>query len=152
RRFRVAVALVAAAWSVPLLFGVGTATTSQRVSDFGLIVAALAAAAACLRARQLDRRNGRVWLLLGASAFSWGCGQAVWTWYESIQGVDVPFPSSADIGYLCAVPFAVAALACLPSAPRTLAGRVRTILDGMMIAGSLLVVSWVLVLNAVFQA
>src|SRR5262249_17306530 len=130
----------------------GGASTAQRVSDFGLMAVAFAAAYACIRATRVDPANRRVWLLLGLSAFSWGCGQSVWTWYESIRGVEVPFPSGSDIGYLCAVPFAVAALVGLPSAPRTLAGRLRTVLDGMMIAGSLLVISWVLVLNAVFKA
>jgi diguanylate cyclase (GGDEF)-like protein/PAS domain S-box-containing protein len=151
-RFRLLVAAAALIWSGTILFGVGTATTSQRVSDFGLIVAAFAAAYACLGAARRDRSHRRVWALLGASAFSWGCGQTAWTWYEAILSRDVPFPSVADIGYLCAVPFAVAALACLPSAPRTVAGRVRTVLDGLMIAGSLLLTSWVLVLNAVFRA
>ena len=34
----------------------------------------------------------RFWLLIGAAAGSWGCGQAVWTWYESVLGRDVPVP------------------------------------------------------------
>ena len=29
----------------------------------------------------------------GRSALSWGSGQAAWTWYETVLGRDVPFPS-----------------------------------------------------------
>jgi diguanylate cyclase (GGDEF)-like protein/PAS domain S-box-containing protein len=83
---------------------------------------------------------------------SWGSGQAAWTWYESVLGREVPFPSLADVGYLAAVPLAAAALLSLPFAARGLAGRVRQVLDGLMIAASLLLISWVLVLKTLFQA
>ncbi len=93
-----------------------------------------------------------MWKLLGVSALSWGSGQAAWTWYESVLGREVPFPSLADVGYLAAVPLAAAALLSLPFAARGLAGRVRQVLDGLMIAASLLLISWVLVLKTLFQA
>ncbi|HJU01616.1 MAG TPA: EAL domain-containing protein [Actinomycetes bacterium] len=92
-----------------------------------------------------------MWKLLGASALSWGSGQAAWTWYETVLGRDVPFPSLADVGYLAAVPLAAAALLSLPFAARSVAGRVRQVLDGLMIAASLLLVSWVLVLSPLFR-
>jgi hypothetical protein len=50
-----------------------------------------------------------MWRLMGLSALSWGSGQAAWTWYETVLGRDVPFPSLADVGYLAAVPLAAAA-------------------------------------------
>ena len=55
----------------------------------------------------------------GASALSWGSGQTAWTWYESVLGREVPFPSLADVGYLVAVPLAAAARLSLPFAART---------------------------------
>jgi hypothetical protein len=60
-----------------------------------------------------------MWRLLGASALSWGSGQTAWTWYETVLGREVPFPSLADVGYLVAVPLAAAALRACPSPPRT---------------------------------
>ena len=51
----------------------------------------------------------RMWRLLGASALSWASGQAAWTWYETVLGREVPFPSLADVGYLAAPPLAAAA-------------------------------------------
>jgi hypothetical protein len=83
---------------------------------------------------------------------SWGSGQAAWTWYETVLGREVPFPSLADVGYLAAVPLAAAGLLSLPFAARSLAGRVRQVLDGLMIAASLLLASWVLVLSPLFRS
>ena len=42
----------------------------------------------------------RFWFLMALQRAPGACGQAVWTWYESILGREVPFPSPADIGYL----------------------------------------------------
>ncbi len=80
--------------------------------------AALAAALGCAWAAWRNRGPlRRVWVLLGLSSLSWGTGQVIWTWYESVLGRDVPFPSLADFGYLGAVPFAAAALlGCRPPA------------------------------------
>ncbi len=50
-------------------------------------------------------------------------------------GREVPFPSPADVGYLGLPPLAAAALLALPLAAPTLAGRLRTLLDGLMVAG-----------------
>jgi diguanylate cyclase (GGDEF)-like protein/PAS domain S-box-containing protein len=89
---------------------------------------------------------------MGASALSWASGQAAWTWYETVLGRDVPFPSLADVGYLAAPPLAAAALISLPFAAPSLAGRLRQVLDGLMIAASLLLASWVMVLRPLFRS
>lgn len=67
-------------------------------------------------------------------------------------GREVLFPSLADVGYLAAAPLAAAALLSLPFAAQNATGRVRQVLDGLMIAASLLLASWVLVLNQVVAA
>jgi diguanylate cyclase (GGDEF)-like protein/PAS domain S-box-containing protein len=148
-----AMALVALVWLGALVFGLGGARASQAISNFGLIVAAGAAGITCIRtARFSSSRQSRMWKLMGASALSWACGQAAWTWYETVLGREVPFPSLADVGYLAAPPLAAAALITLPFAARSLAGRVRQVLDGLMIAASLLLASWVLVLRPLFRS
>ena len=76
----------------------------------------------------------------------------VWTYYESVRGPEVPFPSLADVGYLGLPPLAAAALLSLPLAAPSLAGRVRTLLDGLMVAASMLLCSWIIVLGPVFRA
>jgi diguanylate cyclase (GGDEF)-like protein/PAS domain S-box-containing protein len=144
------VGMVAAAWVIALLGSRGTnhGTVTRDISDFGLCAAALAAgAAAIMRGRRDTAGYRRFWILLGLSTTSWGLGQLVWNWYEVILGQDVPFPGWSDLGYLMSVPFAVAAMLTLPSGTQSMAGRMRTVLDGMIIAGSLLLVSWALVLK-----
>jgi diguanylate cyclase (GGDEF)-like protein/PAS domain S-box-containing protein len=156
RRFVVecaGIGVIALLWLACLVLGVGGPRATQAISNFGLIAAAASAGLACLAtARHGTAQQERMWRLLGVSALSWGSGQAAWTWYETVLGREVPFPSLADVGYLAAVPLAAAALLSLPFAAQNLAGRVRQVLDGLMIAASLLLISWVLVLNTLFQA
>ncbi len=156
RRFEIICALIAipsSLWITAIVVGYGGPTMAQGISNVGLAFVALAAAVSCWAAALRNRGRLRlVWGLLGLSAFSWGTGQVIWSWYESVLGREVPFPSLADVGYLSAVPFAAAALISLPMAAQGLAGRARTLIDGLMIASSIFLVSWVLVLGRVFDA
>ena len=126
---------------------------SKHISNVGLTVMPLVAAAQCARqARGETGRLRRGWRLMGGSCLAWGLGMAVWTAYESIGGRDVPFPSLADVGYLATVPLAVAALLIFPTAPQRRAAQVRTVVDGLVIGASLLIVSWILALGPVVHA
>jgi diguanylate cyclase (GGDEF)-like protein/PAS domain S-box-containing protein len=146
-------AIVALLWLVSLVWGLGGPRATQAISNFGLIAAAGAAGITCIRtARFSSPQQERMWRLMGASALSWASGQAAWTWYETVLGRDVPFPSLADVGYLAAPPLAAAALISLPFAAPSLAGRLRQVLDGLMIAASLLLASWVMVLRPLFRS
>jgi diguanylate cyclase (GGDEF)-like protein/PAS domain S-box-containing protein len=138
-------------WATLLVFQIGGDSASQSISNIGCLLAAFAGAAGCLKAAERGDVYRRTWLFLGASCAAWGLGQLVWTWYESI-GREVPFPSYADIGYLCLPPLAAIGLLVLPGATQSLAGRVRTLIDGMMIAGAVLLCSWVVVLDEVYAA
>lgn len=150
--------LVIVAWVAVVLWGLGIVVlagtpAAQHLSNVGLATAAFAAGcAACCRARRRQDATMRFWWLLGGAALSWSVGQMVWTYYESVQGDEVPFPSLADVGYLGLPPLAAAALLSLPLAAPSLAGRVRTLLDGLMVATSLLLCSWIIVLGPVFRA
>jgi diguanylate cyclase (GGDEF)-like protein/PAS domain S-box-containing protein len=142
-------AVLSGIWVAAILAGFGGRTTS----NLGLIVASALAAAACLgAARRASGRSRRVWALLGFSALSWAVGQVAWTWYETVLGQELPLPSLADVGYLGAVPLAAAALLAVPVPSQGLAGRARTVLDGLMIAGSMLLVSWTLLLGPLVHA
>ena len=147
------VALVTLGWIVLLLSSATDPHQAQTVSNVGLVASALGAGVAAIqRSRLSSGAMRRFWFFIGAAAGSWGCGQGVWTWYESVLGRSVPFPSPADIGYLGMPVLATAALLSLPLAAPTLVGRARTILDGLTVAVSLLVCSWVLVLDPVIRA
>src|SRR5260370_35019756 len=145
-----AFSLFFAAW---LWFSWGGLTTTQRFDDLGEFVIAFVAAAACVFTALRHRGRTRLaWALLAASAFSWGVGEVFWSYFELVKGQQVPFPSFADLGYLTAVPLAVAGVLLFPAAPSKVTSLARTVLDALMIGGSLLIISWSTVLHAVYQA
>ena len=143
--------LVTVAFLVWMIVAIGGPRLTDAVDDVGEGVAALVAAGACgVAAMHVPSRRSR-WVLLGASSFAWAAGEAVWTYYDLIRGVPVPFPSLADVGFLCAVPLAVAGLLLFPSAPRRAADRVQGILDGCIIAGSMVFASWATILGPLYE-
>ncbi|TMF63280.1 MAG: PAS domain S-box protein [Chloroflexi bacterium] len=89
-------------------------------------------------------------LLFALSALSWAVGEVVWSVYEVGMGVEVPFPSLADAGFLVAIPFAVAGVLAFTSAPTRLATRGETVLAGSIVALSLLFVAWAAGLSNVY--
>jgi hypothetical protein len=144
-----AFSLLFAAW---LAFSWGGVRTTQWLDDVGEFVVAFAAAGACVFAALRHRHRTRIaWTLIAVSAFSWGAGEVAWSYYELLLGRQVPFPSLADVGYLLAIPFAIAGVLFFPSAPSRAISLARTVLDGLLIAGSLLIVSWSTVLGAVYR-
>ncbi|MEO7836328.1 MAG: diguanylate cyclase, partial [Acidimicrobiales bacterium] len=144
--------MVVCSWLLFLALNQGS-HAARLASNLGLITAPFAASWACVVAARRSAENvRRSWWLFGASCASWGLGQTIWTVYETVLGRTVPFPSLADIGYLTAVPLAVAALVVLPNQPRSSASRTRLVLDGLVTASSLLVVSWAVVLGPLFHA
>lgn len=143
------ICLLFLAW---ITFRWGGTQGTQRFDDIGEAVIAYMAAAAAGFAASRHRETRRDWALIAASAFSWATGEIVWSYYELIRGQQVPFPSLADLGYLAAVPFAIAGILLFPAAPTRLASRLRTIVDGLLIAASLLIISWATVLGTVYHA
>jgi hypothetical protein len=152
RAATIALAAVAGTWVLWILF-LPTHPWSKHVSNVGLTVMPLLAAAQCARQAQgVSGRLRRGWLLMAGSCLAWGAGMVVWSSYESIGGRDVPFPSLADLGYLAAVPLAVAALLTFPTAPQRRAAQIRTVVDGFIIGAALLTVSWILALGPVVRS
>jgi hypothetical protein len=144
--------LVIVAFLVWMIVGLGGPHVTDVVDDVGELGAALAAVVACgVAAMHVPSRKSR-WVLLGASSLAWAAGETVWTYYDVIRGVAVPFPSLADVGFLAAVPLAVIALLLFPSSPRRGADRLQGVLDGCIIAGSMLFASWATVLGPLFHA
>src|SRR2546428_2792461 len=137
------------AWMVLRIAGVDV---SQVVDDVGEGVAARIAAWACGVTAWRHRGRMRVaWAWLGASALVWTAGEAAWSSFEVILKQQVPFPSPADAGFLAAVPLAVAGVAFFPGRHRV-ASRLASLLDGAIIAGALLLISWATVLGTVYLA
>jgi len=136
-----------------VLTGFGGPGFTVRLDDLGETGAALAAAAVCaFAAVRYHGRHRLAWALMAAATLAWGLGQVAWDWYELVQGTTVPFPSPADAGFLIEVPLALAAVLSFPIAFKRPGVHIRNVLDGLIIAAALLVVSWATVLGAVYRA
>ena len=135
-----------------LLAGWGGVETTRAVSDvgcvaFGLFALTCAGVAAC-SGRGRDRA---AWICLTIGLAGWFVGDAIWGHYEQWGRVNGPIPSVADGAYLV---FPVAACLALVVFPIGYRGQSQTrlVLDGLIVAGSLFLVSWVSVLHTVFSA
>ncbi len=102
-------------------------------------IAAGACAAVALRAL---RRRQSTWALLAASAVCFGLGQVAWSYHELVVGSTTLFPHLADAGFLAARGLAVVAL-LLAAGFMGPMSRIRCGLDAVMVALSLLMVTWV---------
>ncbi|MFI5893589.1 putative bifunctional diguanylate cyclase/phosphodiesterase [Actinoplanes sp. NPDC051513] len=152
-RLCLVVGAVVVAFAVVLGAVVGGPRTAQLVSNFGLSYAAITAAVACLlRAHQFTGRMRWGWAFIGLGVLSWGLGQCAWVYLETFRGVEAPFPSAADVGYLGMVALTPAGLLILPSRAQALANRVRSVLDGLMVAASLSLIAWIFVVAPLIEA
>src|SRR5437762_12682463 len=144
--------LLTAAFAVWIGLRLDGVQVTEAVDDIGEGVAALIAAVACVDAAFRHKRRMRLaWALLGSGAAAWAIGEGIWSYIEVIRGQPVPFPSLADAGYLAAVPFVVAGIAVFPGRHRT-ASTAAFLLDGAIIAGALLIISWSTVLGMLYRA
>ncbi|MGI8684398.1 MAG: putative bifunctional diguanylate cyclase/phosphodiesterase [Acidimicrobiales bacterium] len=144
-----AFALLFLAW---ILGGFGSAHQRLTVSDVSFVAVALTAAVSCaMAARREQGRLRRAWILFATAYSLWSVGNLCWTYYQ-LAADHQPYPSWADVFWLAAVPFVLAGMLTFPSRPTLLSGRLRTLLDGLIVAGSLLLVSWEIVLGPTYRA
>ncbi|WP_082772257.1 bifunctional diguanylate cyclase/phosphodiesterase [Actinoplanes sp. TFC3] len=146
------VAVLVAGFGLVLSLGLGGPDVSKTISNLGLCAGALTAAIACLvRAATLRGRMRATWGLIGLGVLSWGLGQVTGVALETFTG-SIPLPSQADIGYLGMVLLTPAGLLMLPVAAQTLANRARSVLDGLMVAASLMLMAWIFVVEPLIEA
>ena len=50
---------------------------------------------------------GRSILFLSLGLFTWGCGMIVWNYYIFFTGIEIPYPSFADVGYVLGLIFLI---------------------------------------------
>ncbi|WP_436527343.1 putative bifunctional diguanylate cyclase/phosphodiesterase [Actinoplanes sp. HUAS TT8] len=147
---RVCIAVASVLTVLAVLIGaeVGGPDVANDISTWALTILPLAAAVTCLvRSRRYTGRHRWGWAVLGAGVLSWGLGQAYTLAQTFPHGGDLPVPSLADAGYLGMILLVPVGLLILPSASQPLANRARSILDGLLVATSLVLVSWVFVVD-----
>jgi hypothetical protein len=148
-----AVAIVCVAYALilrNLYFGPQAVTA---IDDIGEAVAAAIASVACAWAARRARGKDRLgWALMGISAALWAAGEVVWSIYEVGLGVEVPYPSLADAGFLAAVPFAIAGIRAFWSDARGTSTRWRVWFDGVIVAIALTSTAWGFGLRTVWDS
>jgi hypothetical protein len=156
RRFLRAVALVVlvtgvcAVWIAARL---GGTRVTLWVDDLATPLAALTACVLCFRARAGHSGRMRLfWSLLGWATGSWTLAEVIWGYYALVLNTEVPVPSWADVGYLSAIPLAVAALVVHPATRGSGTRKARSVFDGLVIATALMFLSWTLVLGPVWRS
>ena len=130
------------------------------VDDAAQLFAGVAAAVACLVvARRVYGVERRWRQFMGLGMVGWSIGQALWSYYQIFSDTPLPSPSWADVGYLLMPVGALPALLALAVEPRPETpdgvrrqASVVFFLDGLIIVGSLFILTWSTALGAVVDA
>ncbi|MCU1589685.1 MAG: Diguanylate cyclase/phosphodiesterase [Frankiales bacterium] len=150
-----ALAVAAVGLALSAVVVVGGDSHSSFVRSFNDLAQLAAAAAAALTAGHAAlRSSGRarwMWLAVAVGCAGWAAGESVWSWYELARGIDTPFPSLADIGFLLFPAAAGVALLLHPARGGRLT-RSRRALDATLATSALALVSWETALGAVVSA
>jgi len=131
----------------------GGAQVTLWMDDLVTPLAAGLGCALCLGAAR--RHSGRMrtfWGLLCAAMACWTLAEVIWGVYALILDQEVPVPSWADLGYLSAIPLAVAALIVHPATRGAGSRSLRSMLDALAVATALLFLSWTLVLGPLWHS
>lgn len=125
--------------------GVGGEGAGVATSDIGEF-AVVAASAAYVLWVALSFAPGepvrRQWLLVGLGMAAFALGDAAWTYYEVIQGVEPPYPGAPDLLYLLEYPLLGFALISAGLAYRGLVPLKRAAVVSVSMVGVFLVALW----------
>ena len=150
-RIATAAAVVFVAFVAWILGGFSHGTALKAIDDIVSVVLSVPAVLlAVMAARSTSGQLRAAWAAMAAGLLGWAVGDILWAYYELALD-EVPFPSIADAAYLVMpVGFCVAML--LFPARNSRQSRGRMLLDGLIVAGSLFLVSWVTILRPMYQA
>jgi diguanylate cyclase (GGDEF)-like protein len=131
----------------------GGAFVVRAVDDICSVVGVLfAAGCAAFAARSATGRIGRGWRTLALGLLAWAVGDVIWGYYVlHLRHDPPPYPSWADACYLLFLGAAGVSVAffAVRSGGQS---RMRLTLDGLIVAVSLFLVSWVGLLHGVVRA
>ncbi|ORW72790.1 hypothetical protein AWC25_18715 [Mycobacterium sherrisii] len=130
-----------------LLFTRSGASDRSLTAPVGLwLISVFANGCAVYAARSSRRRQRLAWTVLSIAVAAWTAGQAVW-WYVTLGGIPpTTGVSAANIGYVVLPICALATAVTIPSRDDSRFG-IGLLLDGILVAASLLIVLAILVLG-----
>ncbi|MBJ7453908.1 MAG: hypothetical protein JHC71_17765, partial [Blastococcus sp.] len=115
------------------------------------VAAAVGGAGAAWRARRVTDRVRAAWALMAAACWAWAAGETYWCWH-TLRGGEAPFPSAADVGFLGFAALMAAALLVHPAPGGGRGAFTQRLLDGLLTAGAVGLVSWLTTVGAVADA
>ncbi len=153
-------AWIAAGMIVIVVFHIGQGSLSLRVGQFAPVIGAfIGGSVALVSATSRQRRSEEVepwikyeqwgWVLIGCGVIIWGLGDSCWRYYISMG--QTPFPSIADIGYFI-FPLMILCGLLLQPPSRTGNKHYLLLLDSLISMGSILAISWFLLLGSLAQS
>jgi diguanylate cyclase (GGDEF)-like protein len=167
RPLRIATTIAVISLTISMLLSVSgllDETSSQAVDDLAQLLAGLSAAGACWWSWRRSVKPDRLWrLLLALGTTGWSFGQAVWSYYQVFEHLELPSPSLADVGYFSLPILALPALWVFPARgghrPVGTAARIGQlasrpffrivfVLDSLVVVGSLFLLTWATSLGA----
>jgi diguanylate cyclase (GGDEF)-like protein/PAS domain S-box-containing protein len=126
---------------------------AQTESRVAVLVGALAMAVCCgLLTRNTRSGVRRGWMLVGLSGFLWVVSNSLALRAELASGEALPVPSLADIPSALAVVSLVLGVLSFLGSMLSSAGRMRVLLDGLLIASSMVFVAWALFLKTLLDS
>lgn len=112
--------------------------------DISVAVGAFLAGAFSLLAvrRYWGSQTGLAWSFIALGLFLFSFGDGSWAFQEIALGIEVPFPSISDVGYLGAYPAVFLGLLLMPQAPARGMQRAKLTLDVLIGMVAVAVISW----------
>lgn len=125
--------------------------TVRAIDD--LLLPLLSAVAALFSARTARSARGRIrfgWVAMVIALAGFAIGEAIWC-YDDLILQQSPFPSLADAFFLV-FPVGVCVALLFFRTPTSRQSQGQVVLDGLIVAGSLFIVSWTLVMKQIYEA
>ena len=118
-----------------------------------LLLPLLSAIAALFSVAAAGSAQGRIrsgWVAMAVALAGFAIGEAIWC-YDDLILQQSPFPSPAD-GFFLIFPVGVCVALLFFRTPTSRQSQGQILLDGLIVAGSLFLVSWTLVLKHIYES
>jgi len=136
---------IAALHLLLLVFGEGNGSLLLLKDGFLILSSGLAAAAMLYAAHRSESRSKKAWIVFAAALLLNTIGEMLWAAIEVVLQ-DNPFLTLADVGYLLFYPLFALGIFLLPEEPLTYREQLRFLLYAAIVAISITLVFWVLLI------
>ena len=143
-------ALIFAAF-VALVFGGWVSQPALEIAD-DLVLVVLSVVATVFTLRAARSSVGRIraaWMVMAVAIGAYAVGEIIW-FYDDVVRQEPPFPSIAD-GFFLVFPLGACVALLLFRSRTSRESQGRVILDGLIMAGSLVIVFWALILRRIYE-